>query len=103
VTLAVSAAASVVAAGSRAFAQAGWIRSGLQPKRWLTVLAVGALLIALPWYHVYWHPSKISTPMEPWFVAAKLGLIAILASVGWSLILRIATPVSTGPPPPSPQ
>ena len=93
-TLALSLGASIAASGTSAIGAAGWIRSGMSPKRWSVILALTALCFMLPWRFVYWRPPHLSLTTEPWFVGVKLGGIALLASIAWALMIRVVTPVS---------
>ncbi len=93
-TLALSFLGAFVGRGVRTLRSTGWLTSALHPRRWLMVTFWLVLLIAIPWQAVDWRPRQISLVLEPWFVAAKLGAIAIAASVGWALMLRVcARPV----------
>lgn len=87
-TLAVSLLAALVGADGRQRGAAGWLRAALVPRRWLTLTFWLVLLIAVPWQFVSWRPARLSLGLEPWFVAAKLGLIAVSMSAGWALVLR---------------
>jgi hypothetical protein len=96
-TIALSLAAWMVRDGLRTLGSARWLASALHPLRWLGVTALVGLGIALPWHHVYWRPEKMSVGAEPWFVAAKLAAIALLATVAWALTLRVVTPPANQP------
>jgi hypothetical protein len=76
--------------GMRSAVRSDWIRTALRPRRWLRITLWFALLVVLPWSHLYWRPAGLSLGGEPWFVAAKLSSIAILMGVGWALVLREA-------------
>lgn len=89
-TLSVALLASFVADGPRTLARAEWVRRGLSPRRWLTVTFWFVLLLAIPWQVVYWRPRGLSVALEPWFVAGKLGVLAVAAAIGWALVLRAA-------------
>jgi hypothetical protein len=91
-TIALSLAAWAVRDGVRAITSARWLTSALHPFRWLAVTALVGIGIALPWHHVYWRPGKISIGAEPFFVTAKLTLIAVIVTVAWALTLRVVTP-----------
>ncbi len=70
----------------------GVLRSALHPLGILTATVLMAALVYAPWVHlVPWRPSAL-TPgtLELVFVATKLGLVAVLAAVGWTLVARTA-------------
>ena len=80
--------ASLVTMGRSTLGHTGWLRSALAPSRWLAVTFWFVLLVAIPWHVVDWRPARLSLAAEPWFVAAKLGAIAVAMAVGWALVLR---------------
>jgi hypothetical protein len=58
----------------------------------LTALAMIAL-VALPWSAAYWRPPGIPpTSVQLLFVGAKLGSIALLAHIGWVMVLAAGVP-----------
>jgi len=89
-TLSLTLLSAVVRGGFGALRDTRWLRSALRPARWLLITVWLLLLIVLPWQSVDWRPAGLALALEPWFVAVKLGLIAVAAAVGWALILRIA-------------
>lgn len=91
-TLAVSLLTALVHPGIRPLRSASWLATALHPRRWLTVTFWLVLLIALPWQAIDWRPRHLSLALEPWFVTAKLGAVALAASFGWALILRVCSP-----------
>lgn len=88
-SLAVSLLGAAVRHGGAALGDLRWVRAALSPRVWglLTVWLV--CLVVLPWSQVHWRPSGLSLVAEPWFVGAKLAIIAIAMGVGSALILRI--------------
>ena len=74
--------------GAASARQIGWLRAGLHPRRWLLITIWFVLLVVMPWSQVSWRPAALSLGLEPWFVTAKLSLIALLMAVGWALVLR---------------
>lgn len=71
-----------------------WIGRGLSPFRLtLATLWFGAFIFA-PWvYLVPWRPRGLPpTSLEVVFVAAKLGVVALLAAVGAALVVRESVP-----------
>jgi hypothetical protein len=87
-TLASSVLASLITIGRATFTHANWLISALVPSRWLAVTFWFVLLVAIPWHLVDWRPAKLGLAAEPWFVAAKLALIAVAMAVGVALVLR---------------
>lgn len=87
-TISITLLGTMVAGGIRHATTVTWLKAATEPRRWLTITACFALLVALPWAAVDWRPAKVSLGLEPWFVAAKLALIATLAAAGWALALR---------------
>jgi hypothetical protein len=87
-TLASTVLASLVTDGLPTVTRVGWLRSALAPTRFLALTFWFVLFVAIPWQLVDWRPARLSLPLEPWFVAAKLGAIAVAMAVGWALVLR---------------
>ena len=78
----------LVRPGDETARQGSWLRAALHPRRWLRITLWFVLLVVLPWWQIYWRPAGLSLALEPWFVAVKLTLIAVLMSTGWALVLR---------------
>lgn len=89
-TVSLTLLASLMRGGFGVLRDARWLRAALRPTRWLLVTLWLVLLIVLPLQAVDWRPAGLGVSLEPWFVAAKLGSIAVAAAVGWALILRTA-------------
>lgn len=89
-SLALSLFAALVRIGLRGAGRTAWVRAALTPGRWLVLTFWFVLLIAIPWQVVYWRPARLGLGVEPWFVAAKLGSIAVAMAIGWALMLRSA-------------
>lgn len=87
-TLAVSLLASAVAGGRAVLRSGAWVRSAIAPRSWLAVTFWFVLLVAIPWHLVDWRPRLLSLGAEPWFVGAKLALVAVAMAVGWALVLQ---------------
>jgi hypothetical protein len=87
-TLAVSLLSAAVTRGPAVLRSGAWIRSAMAPRSWLTVTFWFVLLVAIPWHLVDWRPRSLSLGVEPWFVGAKLALVAVAMAVGWALVLR---------------
>ena len=75
----------------------GWLAAALSPRR-LVVLGVLLYgLIYLPWKGAYWRPAWVQPNwQEPVFVAVKLSLLYLLASVAWAGILKLVETGSGG-------
>jgi hypothetical protein len=68
-----------------------WIRAAFSPARLLSLAVLLLLLFWLPWRAVYWKPGWLNPNwQEVVFVALKLGLLYIVAHVGWALGLLSA-------------
>lgn len=87
-SLAVTLVGTLVGPRDATAGQDAWPRAAFRPRRWLLITTWFVLLVVLPWSQVYWRPAGLSLGVEPWFVAAKLSLIALLMAVGWALVLR---------------
>lgn len=91
-TLAVSLLGALVREGITALGRTDWLRHALRPRSLLLVTVWFAVLDVLPWRFVYWRPTQLSVALEPWFVVAKLTVIALLMAAGWALVLREGRP-----------
>jgi hypothetical protein len=71
-----------------------WLARGFSPFRLTLATLWVAIFLAVPWmYVVPWRPRSLPpTTMEVVFVAAKLGLVAILIAIGVALLVRESTP-----------
>jgi hypothetical protein len=87
-SLAVSALGALVAEGRAALRRFDWLRQAAAPRRLLVITAWFVVLDLLPWLQVGWRPAHLSLAVEPWFVGAKLSVIAVVMATGWALILR---------------
>ena len=68
------------------------VREALRPAGVLVATAIVLVLVWVPWTQlVPWRPRSV-TPgsMELVFVAVKLGVVALLSAIGWSLVARTA-------------
>ncbi len=90
----------VVRNGARELASARWIGQAFGWRQ-LLVLAVSILAtMVIPWRYVYWRPDVLTaTAAEPAFVAAKIGLLYLLACAGWTWVLRTIANRAEGPSP----
>lgn len=91
-SLAVSLLGALVVGGLAALRRQDWLRHAVRPRSLALISLWFVLLDVLPWRHIYWRPTHLSLSAEPWFVGAKLTLIAVLMATGWALILREGRP-----------
>jgi hypothetical protein len=72
------------------------LRRAFSPTRIALVTMVVALFIIAPLYFgLYWVPASLPpTWIEPAFAVAKAGVLALAGAIGFSLIARLATPVT---------
>jgi hypothetical protein len=96
--LAVALLAAGVMRGASEVLRFGWVRAALSPPQLLTVAAVVALFVWLPWRAAWWRPSFLPpNAIEPLFGALKLTALAIVMHIGWALILARAAAPHTSP------
>jgi hypothetical protein len=90
-SLALSLASAVVGDGYRAIGSARWLRRGVSPRQLVLLAAVLFVFVWLPWQGVNWRPSWLKPNwQETLFVTAKLGVIYLLANLGWTLAIGTA-------------
>ena len=83
-------AAAPAAPRAGAFARR-WARAAFSPRALAALAVLIAVFVWLPWQAVYWRPSWLAPPLgEVVFVAAKLGILYLLATIGWTLALVLA-------------
>ena len=87
--------------GTRGVTAGRWLRRGLAPVTVLATLGCVLVFVWLPWRAAYWRPTGIPPGVEPAFVAAKLGMLAVIAATGWAFILGFAAHRTAPEPPPS--
>jgi hypothetical protein len=69
-----------------------WTRHAFAWRRLLVITLALVCLIWLPWQASTWRPASLpSNVVQPIFAAAKLAVIAVIAHMGWTLILWSAT------------
>jgi hypothetical protein len=86
----------VLSRGWRPLVDRACLRRAFSPMRLLLVTAIVGLLVIAPLYYgLYWVPGRLPpTWIEPAFAAAKAGAFALAAAIGFSLISRLAAPVT---------
>jgi hypothetical protein len=89
--LGLSIALSLVLRGIRALNRPDWLLDALGPIRLAAIAICLLVLVMLPWQVAEWRPARLpATWVEAMFVVAKLGAIALVAHVGWALVLLTA-------------
>jgi hypothetical protein len=87
-TLAVAALHAWLAGGLRGLVRFGWIRRAFSRYQFGLIALAFVLLIALPWQAVSWRPAGLpATWVEALFVGVKLVALAVVAHVGWMVVL----------------
>ena len=68
------------------------VRESLRPSGVLTATAIVGILVWVPWTQLApWRPRGLAPgTTELLFVGVKLGLVAVLSALGWSLVARTA-------------
>ena len=95
ISLALSVASTLVAAGWRALARPSWLAVAFGYRRLLFITAALMVFLWLPWRVVGWRPSWLHANwQELSFVSLKLGILYVLANAGWTLIVRIGRPAA---------
>lgn len=81
--------ASGARGGVRAIARWTWIRAALSRRQLGSLGLAWLVLVVLPLKAIYWRPDTWPPiALEPFFVAAKLGLILLATHVGWTVALH---------------
>jgi hypothetical protein len=89
-SMALSLASTVIRRGVRSAARPTWLREAASPRRLVTLSAIGLVFLWLPWQAVSWRPAWLAPNwQEAVFVAAKLGVLFLVANVGWALALGL--------------
>lgn len=96
-SFALAATGGVIASGARGIIAPAWLERAVSPIRLVCLTSTLLLFFYLPWRVVNWRPSSLAANwQELGFVAVKLGLIYVIANVGWSFVLRIGKPPAVG-------
>jgi hypothetical protein len=81
-----------------------WIARAFRPLQLLAIAAAVFGLIWLPWKAAYWLPKNVpDSNLQIIFAAVKLTAIAVLAHVGWAIVLWAPQRRTTAPPVTGPQ
>ncbi len=71
-----------------------WAKAAFSLRALAGLAALMALFVWLPWQAAYWRPSWLAPSWpEVVFAATKLGVLYLLANVGWALALLLANRV----------
>lgn len=93
---AIAALASVLSNGARGLWSTRWLPRVFHWRALPLSTVLFVLLVALPWQATGWRPKLPPTWVELAVAVARLGAIAILITIGWSLIIdSTARAVST--------
>jgi hypothetical protein len=91
VSLALALVVGAIRHGAGSLLSGRWIREGAGLRRLAVVAGLMWLFVWLPWQGVYWRPKAVAPNwQELVFVSLKLGVIYLLANVGWALVLGAA-------------
>lgn len=85
--LAIAALASVLHDGARALRSPRWLRRAFNWRVLPLSTLLFVVLVALPWWATTWRPDLPPTWIEPTLAAVRLGLIAIVITIGWAMII----------------
>jgi hypothetical protein len=92
-SLALSLATSVLRGGVGQAGRLAWLREALSPRRLLIVTGILLIFLWLPWKGADWRPGWLEPNwQETVFVVAKLGVLFVVANIGWALFLGAARP-----------
>ncbi len=88
-SLALSLLARTCSEGPQALARLAWLRQGLWWRQVLVITVAVLIGMVLPWQYVYWRPRRLPASwVEPAFLAAKLFVLYLTASLAWTIVLR---------------
>lgn len=100
--LSVSLFAALLSRGRAALVQLGWVGRALRPTTLVISTLAFALFIALPLQAAYWQPDGLPpTWVQPAAAGVRLFFIALLATVGWSIMIAMVADRRTAEPPPT--
>lgn len=85
--LAIAALASLLRDGTGALRSPTWLRRALHWRVLPLSTVLFIVLVALPWQATTWRPDVPPTWIEPTLAAVRLGLIAIVITIGCALII----------------
>ncbi len=89
-SLGVSLAWAVASSGFAGVGRTGWLRDAVSLRRLLTLAGILVVFFWLPWRAVNWRPAWLAPNwQETTFVVLKLGILYVLANLGWALVLGV--------------
>ena len=96
-SLGVSLAWALASSGLAGVGRAPWLRDAVSPRRLLTLAGILVVFFWLPWRAVNWRPTWLAPNwQETTFVVLKLGVLYLLANLGWALVLGVGSNYRTG-------
>jgi len=97
-SLAVSLASAIAADGFGALRRARWLRDAISLRRLLTLAGSLIVFFWLPMRTLNWRPAWLAPDwQETTFVVLKLGVLYVLANLGWALVLGVGSKYRSGP------
>lgn len=97
-SLAVSLAWAFALNGFAGIRSARWTRDAFSLRRLLALAGILVAFFWLPWLAAAWRPAWLAPNwQETTFVVLKLGILYLLANIGWALVLGVGR--SRGKPP----
>lgn len=98
--LALALFAALLFRGRAALGQFWWIGRALRPSTLVVSTIAFALLIALPLQAAYWQPPGLpDTWVQPAAAGLRLLAIALVATVGWAIMIAMVADRTAVPPP----
>ena len=97
-SVSVALASAFAAGGFGALRHARWLRDAVSARRLLTLAGILIVFFWLPLRTVSWRPVWLAPNwQETTFVVLKLGILYVLANLGWALVLGSGRRIRTSP------
>lgn len=94
--------AALLVQGREALGRFSWIGRALRPTTLVVSTLAFALLVLLPLQAAYWQPPGLPpTWVEPAAAGLRLGVIALLGTIGWSIMIAMVADRRIVEPPPA--
>ncbi|HEY3380904.1 MAG TPA: hypothetical protein VGK32_04005 [Vicinamibacterales bacterium] len=78
----------IIVNGFHSIVSTGWLRAAFSPRQLALIVFSMTVFVWLPWQAAYWRPAWLAPDwQEPGFAAVKLGMIYLVANLGWALVL----------------
>jgi hypothetical protein len=91
-SVSVALASAFAAGGFGALRHARWLRDPFSLRRLLMLAGILVVFFWLPWRVAAWRPAWLAPNwQETTFVVLKLGILYVLANLGWALILGVGS------------